>query len=324
MIIIAIMTNNVIIIIYSDKGDKKMIGDKVKELRKLLGMTQKDLADSLGLKSQTTIAAIENNKNRPSNELLSKMADFFKVSTDFLLEKVNQDPSYLRLLFSEKLKEKLKQERLTIENLSKKLDLPVQDLMIMKNANIGIDSFARYQTVAEYIGFPLEDIHLMMTKTPNSLKHDMQLVDEETPVYPSGMYTTPKMDLVSIPIVGVVRAGIPIFANENIEGHIPLPCSMVNWNKDYFALKIKGDSMNLEFQEGNIIVVEKTNVVDNGEIAVVLVDGSEATVKKVVQQNHMITLIPMSTNSKHTPTMYNVEKDDVHIIGKVKYAIKGY
>jgi repressor LexA len=210
-----------------------MIGDRVKELRKLQGMTQKDLAEKLGLKSQTTIAAIENNKNNPSNELLVKLADFFDVSTDYLLGK-------------------------------------------------------------------------------------------ETPVLPSDAIPVVTTEFSNIPIVGVVRAGLPILATENIEGYITLPSSMMNKSKEYFALRIKGDSMNLEFQEGSIIVVEKTNILDNGEIGVVLIDGSESTVKKVVQNKNMITLIPMSNNSIHIPTMYDLSKDEVHIVGRVKHAIKSY
>lgn len=210
-----------------------MIGDRVKEMRKLIGMTQKDLAEALGLKSQTTIAAIEKNKNNPSSELLMKMSDFFKVTTDFLL-------------------------------------------------------------------------------------------DKEAPIIPSEPLPPTVNDLVNIPIVGSVRAGLPMLTNENIEGHIPLPSSMINNNKEYFALTIKGDSMNLEFQEGSIIIVEKTNIVDNGEIGVVLIDRSEATVKKVVNNKKMITLIPMSSNPIHLPTMYDLSRDDVQIVGKVKHVIKSY
>ena len=64
----------------------------------------------------------------------------------------------------------------------------------------------------------------------------------------------------------------------------------------YFGLKVKGDSMNLEFEEGTILVIEKTPCIENGEIGVIRINGFEATVKKVVLNNEMITLIPMSSN----------------------------
>jgi repressor LexA len=82
--------------------------------------------------------------------------------------------------------------------------------------------------------------------------------------------------------------------------------------------------MNLEFKEGSVLVIEKTNFIENGEIGVVLIDGLDATVKKIVKNDNMITLIPMSNNPDYTPTMYDIIKDEIQIIGKVKHAIKSY
>jgi repressor LexA len=310
------MINNDIISIYCVKGDKKMIGDKVKELRKLLGITQKDLAEHLGLKSQTTIAAIENNKNKPSNELLSRMSDLFNVSTDFLLEKVNHDAGYIRLLLSSKLKKHMKDENLTLEDLSKKLNLPLEQLRAIENAEHSVDASESFKALADYVKLPIEENNLLMYSAPGKPKKDF--------IASSDLTSMMANDLVNIPIVGVVRAGTPILAVENIEGYIPLPRYMINDSKEYFGLTVKGDSMNLEFKEGSTIIVEKTNVVENGQIGLILVDGCDATVKKIVQQNNMITLIPMSSNSDHVPTMYDLKRDEVQIVGKVKHAIKSY
>ena len=133
-------------------------------------------------------------------------------------------------------------------------------------------------------------------------------------------------DFLKIPIVGSVRAGEPIFAEDNFQGYVP----MLNWShsskKDitYFALRVKGDSMNLEFKEGTIIIIEKTPCIETGEIGVIRVDRDEATVKKVSIQDNSITLIPMSTNPVHIPRTYNLKNDNVEIIGKVVQAIKTY
>lgn len=131
-------------------------------------------------------------------------------------------------------------------------------------------------------------------------------------------------DVVSLPVVGTVRAGIPILAIENIDGYFPALKSMLNNNKEYFYLRVKGDSMNLEFNDGSLLLIEKTPDVENGEIAVVLINGFDATVKKVVKNNNMITLIPMSSNPEYTPQMYDIIKDQIQIIGKVKSATKIY
>lgn len=131
-------------------------------------------------------------------------------------------------------------------------------------------------------------------------------------------------DFIKIPIVGTVRAGVPLLANENIEGyHITLKTDLCS-DKDYFYLRVQGDSMNLEFKDGSLLLIEKAPCVENGAIAVILIDGLEATVKKVIQNDNMITLIPMSSNSEHIPHMYDVIKDEIRIVGRVKQAIKLY
>ncbi|HZK19528.1 MAG TPA: S24 family peptidase [Treponemataceae bacterium] len=131
-------------------------------------------------------------------------------------------------------------------------------------------------------------------------------------------------DITMLPIIGTIRAGEPILAIEKVEGYFPTDSSILSSDKNYFFLKVKGDSMNLEFKEGSLLLIEKTPCVENGEIGVVLVNAHEATVKKIVKNDNMITLIPMSSNHIHTPQMINLEKQQVEIIGKVKMAIKQY
>jgi SOS-response transcriptional repressors (RecA-mediated autopeptidases) len=133
-----------------------------------------------------------------------------------------------------------------------------------------------------------------------------------------------KFDFITIPIVGSIRAGNPILAEDNFQGYIPILKSTLKPDSTYFGLKVKGDSMNLEFDEGATLIVEKTPCIENGEIGVIRINGYEATVKKVVLNDEMITLIPMSSNPEHIPHMYNLKTDDVEIIGRVKQAIKTY
>lgn len=134
--------------------------------------------------------------------------------------------------------------------------------------------------------------------------------------------STPRF--IPIPIVGSIRAGKPIFAEDNYLGTIPVMDNVLKRDGVYFGLIVKGDSMNLEFTEGTTLVIEKTPCLENGQIGVVRIDGLEATVKKIVINGSMITLIPMSTNPEHIPHMYNLETDDIEIIGKVIQAIKTY
>jgi len=126
---------------------------------------------------------------------------------------------------------------------------------------------------------------------------------------------------VKIPLLGVVRAGVPILATENIEGYLTVDMSRLSKDKSYYGLRIKGDSMDKRFTSGTVIIVEKTEVIENGEIAVVGVNGNEATVKKVMFADDNIALIPESNNPAHVTKLYNIVKDDIHILGKAVQAI---
>ncbi|WP_205456527.1 helix-turn-helix domain-containing protein [Clostridium botulinum] len=145
---------------------------------------------------------------------------------------------------------------------------------------------------------------------------------EEVSIYDS--INKNKSNIINLPIVGSVRAGEPILAIDNIEGYLPTLKSFVNSDKNYFYLRVQGDSMNQEFDDGSLLLIEKSPCVENGAIGVVLIDGMAATVKKIIQNNNMITLIPMSNNSDHVPKMYDIIKDQIQIVGKVKQAIKIY
>ena len=153
-------------------------------------------------------------------------------------------------------------------------------------------------------------------------KYDTKILKEESSTY--DVINLNKSNIINIPIVGSVRAGEPILATENITGYHPTLKNHTCRDKNYFYLRVQGDSMNQEFNDGDLLLIEQTPDVENGSIAVVLIDGMEATVKKVVKNENMITLIPMSTNPKYVPHMYDVIKDEIKIIGRVKEAIKIY
>ena len=119
---------------------------------------------------------------------------------------------------------------------------------------------------------------------------------------------------VRIPVIGKISAGLPILATENIEGYEFAPSSYIKNGFDYFYLKVDGDSMNLKFNDGDILLVQKQDTLENDEIGVILVDD-EATVKKFKIENNIIILYPMSTNPEHTVQIYKSEQ--IMIIGKV-------
>ena len=116
-----------------------------------------------------------------------------------------------------------------------------------------------------------------------------------------------------IPILGTISAGLPIIAQENIIGY-----EYTSDNCD-FCLRVKGDSMiNARIHDGDIVYVKKQSDVENGEIAVVIIDGEEATLKRVYKINGNVILHPENPIYKD---MIFSKKDfkQVQIIGKVKY-----
>lgn len=125
-----------------------------------------------------------------------------------------------------------------------------------------------------------------------------------------------KMDY-KVPLIGSVRAGVPILATENIESYLLYDSRRLNKDATYFALKIVGDSMDKLFREGDVVLVEKMDMVSNGQIAVVGINGDEATVKRVTFADGNIALIPESNNPAHVTKVYNIKDDEIHIIGRV-------
>ena len=122
---------------------------------------------------------------------------------------------------------------------------------------------------------------------------------------------------ISVPVLGKISAGLPLLAAENIESYELAPSSMIKEGFDYFYLRVNGDSMNLKFNDGDIVLVQKQDDLENDEIGVVLVDGQDATVKKYKFENGFVILSPMSTNPAHVVQIYNPKDISIKIIGKV-------
>ncbi|MCX7710057.1 MAG: helix-turn-helix domain-containing protein [Clostridia bacterium] len=129
----------------------------------------------------------------------------------------------------------------------------------------------------------------------------------------------PVMDckFTSIPVLGVIRAGSPIVAHENIISYEYIPAEMAKGGI-FFGLKVAGDSMNnSRIFDGDIILVRHQDHVENGEIAVILVDEENATIKRFFKTDSIVTLMPDSSNKDHHPRFIDITKDSLKILGKV-------
>ncbi len=128
----------------------------------------------------------------------------------------------------------------------------------------------------------------------------------------------PRVKGVRIPILGKVVAGIPLEAIEDIEGYEEITPAMAA-KGEYFALHVKGDSMTPSLRDGDTVIVRKQDYIESGETAIVLVNGDEATVKRVKYQENGVILIGENPTvyPPHFYTKEEIESLPVRIIGKV-------
>lgn len=190
--------------------------------------------------------------------------------------------------------------------------------VLRKEKGISVDK------LAELIGKDRATIYRYESKDienmPTSVLEPLAKALGTTPAYlmgwESGDKTIPSnliplKKLRYVPLLGHIACGEPILAEQNYEGSILLP---ENVNAD-FALKCQGDSMiDANIQDGDIVFIKESPIVENGEIAAVVI-GEEATLKKVYYHNDTVTLLP--ANSSYEPFVYHKEEiNEIRICGK--------
>ena len=147
---------------------------------------------------------------------------------------------------------------------------------------------------------------------------DFASVLHTTPDYLLGIdYEPPKPQGLKIPVLGTVAAGIPISAVEDILDYEEVPQSWENQG-EFFALKIKGDSMEPRMESGDVVIVKQQPDANSGDTIIVLVNGDDATCKRLQKTDNGIMLV--STNPKYPPMFYSTEDiqtKPVVILGKV-------
>lgn len=145
-------------------------------------------------------------------------------------------------------------------------------------------------------------------KTEHNKSRAIVIIDDEIVIKSTG---------ISIPLLGRIAAGTPIMAEENIEDYLSFPEEMFS-RGEYFALTVRGDSM-IEggIFDGDIAVIKKQNVAENGEIVAALID-EEATLKVFQRTSTSIRLIPK--NAAYKP----IECTEVSIMGKLAAVFRTY
>lgn len=208
-------------------------------------------------------------------------------------------------------------ERLSMDEFSQKAGISKQYISILeRNHNPSskkppLPTMETILAVANAMGKDFDEIFNLLDRNQR-IKLGGK---EEKKIFPEGAEQIDLSQYHRIPILGRISAGLPIYAEEHIEGYT---LTDLNHGAEYFALRVVGDSMNAtRINEGDLVIVRRQEEVESGEIAVVMVGESNATVKRFYRTNTTVTLMPQSTNPENRPQIYDLSSIDVKVLGKV-------
>ena len=124
-------------------------------------------------------------------------------------------------------------------------------------------------------------------------------------------YLNKNESIVSIPLLGNIKAGLPIEAIENPNDFFDVPSYLIPKNKEVYALNVSGDSMiNIGIYDNDIVLIEKQNIARNGDIVVAMNDENEVTLKTFYKEKGHFRLQP------ENDTMEPIILNNVTILGK--------
>lgn len=252
------------------------VGERMKARRKQIGMSAEQIAAQLKL-SPSTIYRYEN-------------GDIEKMGIDKLTpiaKALCTTPAYL----------------MGWETTSGDQDLGLTALDTAKRLNASANVV---ETVMDDMGWP--------DATKPEVLREVSAEIERRKLPPSAIPFDPANGH-RIPILGRISAGLPLYAEQHIEGYT---LTDLNGGAEYFALRVHGDSMNaIGINDGYLIIVRRQEEVENGEVAVILVGDEDATVKRFYSTESTVTLMPQSTNPIHGPQIYDLQSTDIKVLGKV-------
>lgn len=135
---------------------------------------------------------------------------------------------------------------------------------------------------------------------------------------PRGIEIIKSEKMIKVPLLGTIAAGQPIEAIVSHE-QISVPKNMLSRSSNHYALKVSGDSMiNEGIFDGDTIIIRKQEIVENGEVAVALIDGDQATVKKIYLEKNRFRLQPAN------PAFKPMFVRSLTIQGKVMGVLRNY
>lgn len=210
-------------------------------------------------------------------------------------------------MFSQRLKALRREKKITQEQLAKKVGVERSSIGKYEGSGNIMPSHEVLSALADFFDVSVD---YLIGRTNE--------VSNVTPIYTFNKTENKSLSKgIKIPVLGRVVAGVPVEAVEEILDFEEITPEMAAQG-EHFALRIQGDSMEPRMIAGDVVIVRKQSDVDNGDTAVVLVNGNEATIKKIKKSEDGIMLIP--TNPNYEVMFYGIEQIKtlpVSIIGKV-------
>lgn len=284
----------------------------LRELRKARKLTQDGLARILKT-SPSTISMYERGEREPSFDALNAIADFFCVSTDYLLgnsfeigrpEKNNVLHTKNYEIFKKNLFQYCKRMALSPVQVFERIGIPSSEYEKWSSENY--PSMDSIQKLAKLFHVPIEH-----------LTEDQESAEEQK----DNLNFLELNGVRFIPVYENVSAGFGVCAINDVIEYIPLYIVNHQEANETLCIRVRGDSMSPKIEDGDIIQVHKQSSVDSGSIAVVMLDGEEFLVKQVLFGETWIEL--RSLNPLYKPFRFNgADTERVQIVGLVKKIIK--
>lgn len=197
---------------------------------------------------------------------------------------------------------------------------PSQDVLeaLSDFFNVSIDYLLGKSETRSPERIKLSDEDISFMKGIKKLDEHEKKIIRNTMDYLMGVNTVyPHSNTFMCPVYGQISAGQPNWAEECLEGYLPIDPNLMGIinPEECFFLRINGESMNKLIRNGAYALIRKQDTVENGEVAAVLVNDFDATLKKFTQQGNLIILEPCSDDSSYKTQVYN-EETQIRILGK--------
>jgi len=265
-----------------NKQRMQAISSNITKYRKERGITQKELAENIGI-TPSTLSDYINLRSAPSFGVIQKLADFFGV------QKTDIDSEYQLM---SNIKSSSQTSTLSeITKVSSQLEEPRQQV-VLNTATNQLDEQKQEKKKESKV--------IPINKIPDDLPPYISRKILENFVMPANtMEYEPDEDMIDVPILGRIAAGLPLDAVENFDGTRPVPAHFLSSARDYYWLMVEGHSMEPKIPFGAYVLIEAVPDVTDGTIGAVLFqEDSQATLKKVYHEIDCLRLVSINKEFK--------------------------